>query len=280
MGKDVIYKRSADGTKYAGSVSLGGAKNIPTASESTPEASPVGSGEKDVRTDYSATQALLANLTTPTPSTQGTIDLDLFEINDSYPFPQANSLAKLAATVDAIEAGADTDDAIAHAIGVDARQGSYYSTACGYLGLATERAAGSPRSWEVTSAGAEFLNADAPTRAAILEHTVNLIPEVRRVLNDGEDMEELLSQSMSDSTAGRRAATINSWIDSLTDTASATADLELETDGMRERIDGARQVAVDARARARRLTAQERPLNICPTCNTALPLTGVCDNCD
>lgn len=208
------------------------------------------------------------------------VDLTMFRVETSYPVPQANSLSKVAAAVDAIEDGAVTDDAVAHAIGVSQRQGAYYANAAAYLGLVSETAHGSPREWQVTGAGAEFLNANAATRAEILSHVVSQIPEVDANLNDHVDIEETYSHNMSESTAERRAATIASWMDTLTDKDAAVADLRLETDGVRDRIDAARQVAVAAREAARRKTQTERHGQVCSRCFTQMPLSGACPSCD
>ncbi len=48
--------------------------------------------------------------------------------------------------------------------------------------------------------------------------------------------------------------------------------------------DGGRAALVpkyaEARSRLRRTTAQTKVADVCPTCNMAIPPTGVCDNCD
>lgn len=208
------------------------------------------------------------------------VDLSAFRVDTSYPVPQANSLAKVAAAVDAIEDGACTDDAVAHAIQVTPRQGAYYANAAAYLGLVTQSGQQAPREWTLTPAGAEFLNANAPTRAEILGHVVAQIPEVDAVLHDGADVEELYSHQLGESTAARRAATTEAWMDTLTDRSKAAAELTLETDGVRDRIDAARQVAVDARAAARRKATVERSGSVCPRCFTTMPLAGGCPSCD
>lgn len=212
------------------------------------------------------------------------IDVSSFRINESYPFPQANSIAKLASAVDAIEEEADTDDAIAHALDVDPRQGSYYASAAAYLGLAVERTHASPRAWELTGAGEAFLSADTATRTVILQHLVTSIPEMREHLQHGSDVEVLLGNrpEYSDSTAGRRAATVMTWYETVTDTSKAARELTLENDGMRERLTGAQQIATDGRTRAREHAAASLPrvLPACPTCHMQMPATGICDNCD
>jgi hypothetical protein len=208
------------------------------------------------------------------------LDIGIFRIDDSFPVPQANSLAKVAAAVDAIEGGANTDDAVAHAIGVTPRQGAYYANAAGYLGFVAPSAAAQPRQWDVTPAGAEFLNADAPTRAEVLSHLVSTIPEVDSSLNDGAEVEEMLVERLGESTAVRRAATLQSWMDTLTDPEVAEGYLVLESDGVRDRIDAARAVAIRAREEARRRATTERPTAVCPGCFMTLPSTGVCTDCE
>lgn len=252
-----------------------GKDKIPTAAPAIAAALPAPDERRDnsVAEAWSAFQAIK-------PPADIDFDLSVFRINDSFPVPQANSLAKVAAAVDAIEGGADTDEAVAHAIGVTPRQGAYYANAAGYLGLVSPKAAALPRQWALTGAGAEFLNADAPTRAEVLRHVVSTIPEVNSSLNDGAEVEELLVERLGETTAVRRAATMQSWVETLTDPNVAEGFLVLESDGVRDRIDAARAVAVRAREEAKRRAVVERPTAICQGCFMALPATDVCSNCE
>lgn len=237
-------------------------------------------GEVFPDADTSADQAHAVGTTGAAAGDTGPqIDLDLHRFNPSYPMPQADSLAKVALAVDAVAAGADTDDAIAHALRVTERQGAYYGNALGSLGLAGETVA-EPRAWVLTSAGEQFLNADPATRAAILGHTVEQIPEVRRYLNDGADMDELLTDRYSDDTAGRRAKTLESWVNTVTDQEKAIRELTLENDEGRPLLSEAASIATQSREEARRRARTERPVEICDRCFIAKSATGVCSNCD
>jgi len=208
------------------------------------------------------------------------VDIWEFQVDSSFPFPQANSLAKVAATVDAIDGGADTDEAVALAIEVTPRQGAYYANAAAFLGMVAPMKGAMPRQWGLTSAGLQFLNSTAATRATILSHVVAQIPEVDSLLNDGFDIDELLSERLGESTASRRAATIDSWLETLTDTGKAQEFLTLETDGVLDRIDAAKAVAVRAREEERRRAKVERATAICPECFMTLPFSGVCSTCE
>lgn len=267
----IRYVQRKDGT-FAGSVGTG-KSDIPSPAPRVLSASE----QRQVEPD-GVTQAWRAH--EQHARTNGSIDLHTFRIDDSYPVPQANSLAKVAATVDAIEAGADTDEAVAVAIGVTARQGAYYANAAGYLGLVATQSSTSPRQWVLTPEGAQFLNANAQTRTNILGHVVSLIPEVDHALNDGGEVEEMLAERLGESTALRRAATVQSWLDTLTNEAKANEYLALESDGVRDRIDEARAVATRAREEARRRARLERPAAVCTHCFMVLPASGTCSNCD
>ena len=272
----IRYVQRKDGT-FAGSIGSG-KEQIPTPALSSPLNVP---RDDQPPTEDPVRKAWAAFALAPQSqgSASGNVDLAVFRINDSHPIPQANSLAKVAATVDAIEGGANTDDAVAHAIGVTPRQGAYYANAAGYLGLVASKAGATPREWDLTEAGAQFLNADSETRATVLRHLLSEIPEVDSSLHDGTEVEELLTEKLGETTALRRAATLESWLNVLTDASHAQSQLALETDGVRDRIDEARTVALQARDAARKRQSTQRPTSVCQDCFMALPATGICSCC-
>lgn len=204
------------------------------------------------------------------PTSASPIYLERFTVNDSYPFPQANSIPKIASTVDAIEAGADTDESLAISLGVTDRQGAYYGTALGYLGLAQETG-DTPRAWQLTSTGADFLNGTPEQRVDILSHLYEQVGQKAMTTADGD--------SLSNSTEDRRDAALNSC-QSYLDKASAASGVALERDETRVRCGVAVEHAREQKRKAREAIPQTRYGSQCPTCFTTTPLSGVCDNCD
>lgn len=211
------------------------------------------------------------------PLPEEEVDWDSLDVNDAYPFPQANSLTKIAVTLDAVNSGADTDDGIAEALGVSERQGAYYATAAGYLGL-LESSGDSPRVWELSNAGASFLNADPDMRTDILATIVDRIPvtdddNADLVLSDVLDADSALNNT----TAERRAATLGSWRKTLANPDKATLQLKLETDGLRNRITSAANRSKATRLKVRKkATAPAAALDVCQRCFTVRSTSGTC----
>jgi hypothetical protein len=199
-------------------------------------------------------------------------------LNPSYPYPQANSLAKVAAVVDAVSGRADTDDGIAAAIGVVPRQGAYYATAAAYLGLLAETG-GSPRTWSLTTAGADFLTSDAAGRVEMLSDLVGSMPAADAVLDGGGDAGDEISsnENLSGTTAQRRAYAVSSWMRTLT-SPSASASLTLEADAASSRLPAAFQVAESTRAAARLRSTSVRDFRqeTCRDCFMEKSVTGDC----
>lgn len=192
--------------------------------------------------------------------------------NASRPFPQANSLAKVAGVVDAVSETADTDEGIAIAIGVVPRQGSYYANAAAYLGLITE-VDGSPRAWGLTAQGILFLESDAKSRTNMLSELVSGMPAA--LAATGEQTRDLASsEDLSDSTADRRVAALNAWMNTLTSDDSDSV-LCLERDEIRGRIPEAAKAVAEMRAKFK-LANSDKPLEICAECFMAKSVTGVC----
>lgn len=195
------------------------------------------------------------------------------DLDPSRPFPQANSLQKVAAVVDAVYKEVDNDGALASALGVSDRQGAYYANAAAYLGLITEVAT-DPREWGLTASGILFLESNSSERFGMLSHLINLIPVATQANSQTESISS--SEDLSNSTAERRVATINAWTEALT-AEDAEDSFALERDETNSRIPEAAKSAALAKA-SRLKIAGEKPLEICGRCFMAKSTSGVC-NC-
>lgn len=202
----------------------------------------------------------------------------MVKINTNYPYPQANSLSKVAAVVDAVSGLADTDEGVAAAIGVVPRQGAYYATAAGYLGLLAETGS-SPRTWGLTSLGVVFLESDSDSRVELLSGLVAQIPAADTVETLGDDfytVDEIeVGENLSTATASRRASALSSWVKTLASENSAMS-LTLESDGVAGRIIDAASVASAGRERARLRAHVEPVYEVCPDCFMQKSASGGC----
>lgn len=251
----VLYKR--DGNEYAGSVSLTGSvpptANLITPAQATPVQGSVASSDDSLDSLYGRFTGMH-------------VSDSVVKINTNYPYPQANSLSKVASVVDAVSGMADTDEGIAAAIDVVPRQGSYYATAAGYLGLVTE-VGSAPRSWSLTPLGAVFLESDVETRVDLLNKLVAQMPAADTVGGD-ESMisnEIEIGEGLSTATASRRAAALTSWVKTLT-ASNAGESLMLESDSVAGRIVDAANVASASRERARQRAHVEPVYEVCMEC--------------
>lgn len=197
-------------------------------------------------------------------------------LSTQRPFPQANSLSKVASVVDAVAGGADTDEALAMAIDVVNRQGAYYAHATAYLGFITETGA-SPRGWMLTAQGIDFLRKTPADRVSMLTELVGKIDVAVATLDDSGDAESeiAINESLSSSTASRRAATIASWINIITSN-KAIEEVALEYDGVKQRLPEAAKFALEAKNKIRQAGNDSRPVVVCPNCFTTKSANGVC----
>ena len=210
-------------------------------------------------------------IATGSPAYKPIVKISL-KLSNARPFPQANSLAKVAGVVDAVSETADTDEGIAIAIGVVPRQGSYYANAAAYLGLITE-VDGSPRAWGLTAQGILFLESDGRTRTDMLTELVSGMPAALAA-SGNQTHDVASSEDLADSTADRRVAALNAWMNTLTSEDSDSV-LSLERDEIRGRIPDAAKAVAATRAKFK-LANSDKPLDICSKCFTAKSLTGVC----
>ena len=210
------------------------------------------------------------------PTHRPAVGLHLVEDEPDAIVPQADSVSKIAAVVDAVAAGCVETVDIAEAIGVSKRQGSYYPHAAATLGL-VEASGTSPLEWGLTPAGEEFFKASAAERAESLAEAIADNENVSAFVDGGRDVLWERWEHLSDTTIERRVSTIESWA-KFAYTTPAADQIGLVADDMRR----TRELSPDIRARAetRRMLAK-RPVRRCSRCNLELPSgSDLCNICD
>lgn len=205
-------------------------------------------------------------------------------INDRFPFPQANVLEKVLCVVDAVDAGANTAEAVAETLSVTAREGAYYADAAGYLGFVDTIDGAEVKTYGLTHLGERLQDADAARRVEAIRDVVARVDAVQVHAEYGEDgVRELLEETtgLGDSTVTRRAATIAAWYDALGHTTELTEAVEREHSDAGDRAIAAAIRATVARQErlAAAAKAAERVAAICEQCFMELPLSGICGNC-
>jgi len=202
-----------------------------------------------------------------------------YQVNDDFPYPQANDLDKVSEVAYAVRAGATTPSAIAQALDVHEREGAYYADAAGYLGLVEPVQGADVRSFSVTGLGEQFALADDQDRADLVAAMVDRTPPVAVLDEEGVDglADFYNTEGLSPQTAHRRAATISSWADQVGDPqvmAGAVRSLHSEV------VHRAPVAAERAReeARVRRLSRQrvEPEVRVCPSCFMQVAASGAC----
>ena len=184
--------------------------------------------------------------------------------------PQANSIPRIAAVVDAIDEGCETAKEIAEAIGMSERQGAYYPNAAHTLGL-VEKTGHNPVTWGLTELGAEFVALPPEKRTERLNDVVCGNIMVNTLLMDGpEALTGSWEGTLADSTADRRLATISSWMDFAIETSpeDQIAEVQSQMNMAKERTPG---------IVARRPPKIEK--QYCQGCFTQLPSSGICGTC-
>lgn len=135
------------------------------------------------------------------------------------PFPQANDLKKVRDVINLIYSGINTRGSIAAYWDIEDRQGDYYANAATYLGFVERE----NQAWALTEMGCHYIELPTSRRKrafveAILKRTVfymlavmmsekNKVPK-RQIIKDVI----LKHTNVSDTTAGRRSSTVNSWL--------------------------------------------------------------------
>lgn len=199
-------------------------------------------------------------------------------INESYPVPQANSLERVSATVSAVAADVNTSSAVAQALDVDDRQGSYYLNAAGYLGLVEVERDGEHGAsiWHLTALGEEMTRLDDDARAQLVAGLAESTPAVAAYRDGGvEAAEDTISElgEYGDDTVARRAATASSWANAID--SDFTAGVAQITDAARGRFEVAAAAARVEREQILASRVAKEP-ELCDVCWTQLPATGVC----
>jgi len=202
-------------------------------------------------------------------------------INTAMPAPQADRIDKIAVVVDAVCAGADTADAIAHTLGVVVRQGDYYAAAAAYLGLVEPVASSAPTTYVLTTDGAQYLASDAFARAAQLTELIGLVPAVQIFM--AADLEAVQSfyemSGLGATTAARRAQTILGWAEAASSGAIDASEIEASTLAARAAAPAIAAALAAERAAAKKLAAGVTAVAFCQRCFLQLPVTAVCGNC-
>ncbi|PTS89141.1 hypothetical protein DBR27_22935, partial [Flavobacterium sp. HMWF030] len=141
----------------------------------------------------------------------------MFNKND---IPQADSLEKVAETVEAVNDGARTSEHISQAIGYSDRQGRYYRHAAEVLGFIFNY----NNNAKLTDSGVSFLNSTKDERTVLIRKALYQNPFFNSVINfietnqEGFSEDELINyiSSITDNetyaTIARRAKTILSWL--------------------------------------------------------------------
>lgn len=192
-------------------------------------------------------------------------------IPDDGLVPQANSVPKVLAVVDAVTEGCSSAAEIAEAIGFCGRQGAYYVQAARSLGL-VDLSGG----WAATREGADLAGADAPERCRRICAHIGALPYIQAIILEGrEALRQAWSALLSDTTVERRIATAEAWAAFYT---MSTSDQirDISTAAASTRTIARLIVVRRAEAEARR--PQRRH---CPICYLDLPTgSDECGNCD
>ena len=210
-----------------------------------------------------------------------------FEVNEEFPFPQANDLEKVILVVDAVENEANTNEALSVAFDVSDSQGAYYGGAAGYLGL-VDVAPGyddTLRVYMLTARGQAMRDLNREERVELMSRIVMKVPAVQTYVDEGgKAVKKELEYDgrLSDTTSKRRSDCIGSWANSVLNREQLNSRVDLETINCESRFPGAAIAASIQRTDARKKAELHKPRVgvICPNCFTQMSLTGACDNCD
>jgi len=134
------------------------------------------------------------------------------------PFPQADTLGTVIATVELYAEETNTAAGLAERLAFDGRQGQYYTTAALWLGF-IERTSGKI---SLSARGKEFVSASRWARFKILFQAVAATPVFRECIrrnleqeaaSAGEIANLILAKGFANkTTAGRRAQTVIAWL--------------------------------------------------------------------
>lgn len=204
-----------------------------------------------------------------------------YDVDDSYPYPQANDLDKVVAVTDLVQGGADTAEAVAHGLDVSGRQGSYYANAAGYLGLVERDQSSGVTTYGLTELGQAVADSPPADRADMVRYMVSGMDDVQIAFEDGpaELSRQIQMDGLDPSTADRRAATISSWAEQTGSTQRLELAIVSTTGQTDTRISEAAQRARAQREQARVRSAPEKAVATCSTCHMQLLPNGDCGSC-
>lgn len=204
-----------------------------------------------------------------------------WEPADSYPYPQANDLDKVAIVADLVRRGADTSDAIALALNLSPREGRYYADAAAWMGFLERGGAGEGAEVYRVSRGAgeQFVELTNSERAMVIGMIVDQIEDATSPRD--EVVQRLERDGLSPVTARRRADTMRSWRTQV-DSLSLTWKIGDTEERFADRFDASFALAREQRAEARAKKAAGTVMRgkVCARCFVEMPLTGLCPNCD
>jgi hypothetical protein len=206
----------------------------------------------------------------------------------NWPVPQADNLDKLSTVVDSINGGANTADSIGEAIGAVDRQGSYYANAAGYIGLVEKHKDDiEGTQYHLTMAGQQFLALPPEQRTQMLQQMVEATPVMQSYREGGDSKENLVKTIQQDggyeeTVARRRAATINTWADTLSKSDFSSALSQQQQETVNRAISASKNQAEAREKKKNEMFASsvQKHGEICSSCFMTKNLKGVCDNCD
>lgn len=159
----------------------------------------------------------------PLPTLASVISPKVISPPKNVPFPQADDISKIIDVLEILSSGPLTKFEIADRFEVDPRQGDYYANGAAWLGL-VERVG---TAFKLTASGRDFVRLNRSDRLARLAELVSQMPvfhETAEVWAKGvpvtsADISADLKQRfhLSNSTASRRAMTVRSWVQWLSD---------------------------------------------------------------
>lgn len=146
---------------------------------------------------------------------------------EGTPFPQADNPFKVIGVVNlASNCKTTDDDKIASEFDMVGRQGAYYGNAAAYLDLVVDRGG----YWKLTKAGTAFVALTKSQQEKALADAILALPvfdyaaEYFAIMGETPDASELLGiiqkedSRVNDTTASRRASTVNGWIEMVAQT--------------------------------------------------------------
>jgi hypothetical protein len=137
---------------------------------------------------------------------------------EGVPFPQADDLSKIIDVLEILSSGPLNKFDIAEKFEVDPRQGDYYANGAAWLGFVERKGT----VFRLTGRGSEFIKRNRSDRLARLEELVSQMPVFHDTASAWAKHHQLTQADitadlkrryhLSESTANRRAITVRSWV--------------------------------------------------------------------